>query len=51
MQHLAQPTAEGFAATTSDGMELYGALCPLPKRLQHLSYFGYITYLIYRSHL
>ena len=36
MQQLAQPVAEGFVATTGEGIELYGAVCPLPKRLQHL---------------
>ena len=35
MQHLAQPAAEGFVATTGEGIELYGAICPIPKRLQH----------------
>ena len=36
MQHLAKPAAEGFVAMTGEGVELYGAECPLPKRLQHL---------------
>ena len=33
MQYLAQPAAEGFVATTGEGVELYGAVCPLPKGL------------------
>ena len=36
MQQLAQPASEGFVAKTGDDMELYGAFCPLPARLQHL---------------
>ena len=36
MQHLTHPAAEGFVATTDEGVELYGAVCPSPKRLQHL---------------
>ena len=36
MQQLAQPASEGFVATTGEGAELYGAVCALPKRLQHL---------------
>ena len=36
MQQLAQPTAEGVVAMTGEGVGLYGAVCPLPKRLQHL---------------
>ena len=35
-QQLPRPTAEGFVAQMGEGVELYGALCPLPKRLQHL---------------
>ena len=36
MQQLAQPASNGFVATTGEGVELYGAVCALPKRLQHL---------------
>ena len=36
MQQLAQPASHGFVANTGDDMELYGAFCPLPARLQHL---------------
>ena len=36
MQQLAQPEAEGFVAMTGECVELYGGVCPLPKRLQHL---------------
>ena len=36
IQQLAQPASKGFVATTGEGVELYGAVCPLPKRLQHL---------------
>ena len=36
MQRLAEPPSEDFIATTGEGVELYGAVCPLPKRLQHL---------------
>ena len=39
MQQLAQPTSEGIEATPGEGIKLYGAVCPLPKRLQHL-YLG-----------
>ena len=36
MQQLAQPAAEGFVATTAQRIQLYGAVCPLPKWLRHL---------------
>ena len=38
MQHLAYHAVEGFVATTGEGIELYGAVCMLPKRfkLHHL---------------
>ena len=36
MQHLTQLASKGFVATTGEGVGLYGAVCPLPKRLQHL---------------
>ena len=39
MQPLAQPAAEGFVAMMGEGVELYGAACPLPKRLPHLYSF------------
>ena len=34
MQQLAQPASEVFVAKAGDDMELYGAFCPLPARLQ-----------------
>ena len=36
MQQPAQPASEASVATTGEGVELYGAVCLLPKRLQHL---------------
>ena len=36
MQPLAEPTLEWFVTTTGEGVELYGAVPPLPKWLQHL---------------
>ena len=36
MQQLARPAAEGFVATKCEGIKLYGAVCLVPKRLQHL---------------
>ena len=36
MQQLKQLAAEGFVAMAGEGVELYGAICPLPKLLQHL---------------
>ena len=36
MQQLAQPAAERFVATTGEGIQLHGAVCPPPKRLYHL---------------
>ena len=36
MQQLAKPASQGFVAKTGDDTELYGALCTLLARLQHV---------------
>ena len=42
MQQLAKPVVEGFVATTGEGIGLYGVVCLLPKRLQHLESCGLV---------
>ena len=36
MQQLAQPTMEGFVATTVEGTKVYGVVSPVPMWLRHL---------------